>query len=452
MSSNGGLAQPGSPRRGRAGLFASHPATTAPSEEDAGGLTRDRALILLAHLTLSVGHIFAVHQSSSGDADAKGGASGARGYKYSPATVVFLVRGPRPSPRSPRVPCRPVSRDKRERSPPRPARLTTPPPTQAELFKLIFSVATFARVVERRHEGDPAWTSHLLAEVREAFADHRHLRFAIPALIYLVENHVRFVVLKELASPITWVVFSHVEIPIVAVLSFLILRRPITRVQWIAVALLLDGVMAAEIALCHANGGDDADCDSADAYPLFALALVLFGATLAALAGIAVEYTYKGDFQTSIHLQNAQLYAFGVVANGLVAAYGYGGDGLSLRGFDAGTWWVVVTLAAFGIVSSLIMKHLSNIAKVFNSAAGMVVVTTASWAFLGTAVTLPFFLAASVVVWSLLLFYSGGDGKTPARVLGPGVKQTASIAMTPVRNAREWDERGNASEDAKQLL
>jgi len=262
---------------------------------------------------------------------------------------------------------------------------------------------------------------------------------------------VRFVVLKELASPITWVVFSHVEIPIVAVLSFLILRRPLTRVQCIAIALLLDGVMAAEIALCHANGGDDADCDSTDAYPLFALALVLFGAILAALAGIAVEYTYKGDFQTSIHLQNAQLYAFGVAANGLVAAYGYGGDGLSLRGFDAATWWVVLTLAAFGIVSSLIMKHLSNIAKVFNSAAGMVVVTTASWAFLGTSVTLPFFLAASVVVLSLFLFYSSGDGKAAARVLGPGAKQT-SIAMTPSRNARGWDERGNASEDEKQLL
>lgn len=135
MSSNGGSAQPGSPRRGRLGLFASHPAPTAPSEEDSGGLTRDRALILLAHLTLSVGHIFAVHQSSSGDADAKGCASGGRGYKYSPATVVFLVRGLRPSPRSPRIPCRPVSSYAKPtnrpfaRPPSRPARLTrlTPP-------------------------------------------------------------------------------------------------------------------------------------------------------------------------------------------------------------------------------------------------------------------------------------------------------------------------------------
>ena len=120
MSSNGGLAQPGSPRRGRAGLFASQPATTAPSEEDAGGLTRDRALILLAHLTLSVGHIFAVHQSSSGDADAKGGASGARGYKYSPATVVFLVRGPRLFPDPPRpVPTRLSRQTRAQPTPPR---------------------------------------------------------------------------------------------------------------------------------------------------------------------------------------------------------------------------------------------------------------------------------------------------------------------------------------------
>lgn len=130
MSSDGGLAQPGSPRRGRAGLFASHPATTAPSEEDAGGVTRDRALILLAHLTLSVGHIFAVHQSSSGDAGAKGGASGARGYKYSPATVVFLVRGPRPSPLTPPRPV-PTRLSRQTRAQPTPPRATHHAPSDA---------------------------------------------------------------------------------------------------------------------------------------------------------------------------------------------------------------------------------------------------------------------------------------------------------------------------------
>jgi drug/metabolite transporter (DMT)-like permease len=60
--------------------------------------------------------------------------------------------------------------------------------------------------------------------------------------------------IKALASPVTWVVFSHVEIPIVAVMSYTFLSRPLTRTQWIATALLLDGVMASEISLCHAVG------------------------------------------------------------------------------------------------------------------------------------------------------------------------------------------------------
>jgi len=288
------------------------------------------------------------------------------------------------------------------------------------------------------------------AELEDATAERRYLRFAVPALIYLIENHLRFVVLSRLASPITWVVFSHVEIPIVAGLSFYLLRRKLRRNQWIAVFLLLDGVMAAEIALCHAKGDGDPShpsCDSFSAYPVVALSLVLLGAMLAALAGIAVEFVYKEHFATSIHLQNAQLYAFGALANGAIVMLsssgtasvvdgggeGEGDDGFSavprssFRGFGTpSTWFVTLTLAAFGIASSLIMKHLSNIAKVFNSAAGMVVVTIASMAFLGTKVTLPFFLAAAVIVASLVSFYGGGESGGSSRdadrahVLGPG--------------------------------
>jgi len=156
---------------------------------------------------------------------------------------------------------------------------------------------------------------------------------------------------------------------------------------------------------------------------------------------------YKEHFATSIHLQNAQLYAFGALANGAIVMLsssgtasvvdgggeGEGDDGFSavprssFRGFGTpSTWFVTLTLAAFGIASSLIMKHLSNIAKVFNSAAGMVVVTIASMAFLGTKVTLPFFLAAAVIVASLVSFYGGGESGGSSRdadrahVLGPG--------------------------------
>ena len=379
---------------------------SAPSEED-GGLTQQRLLILGSHLFLSLAHVFAVHQSAMDSATGEGRDENAtRTYAYSPAMVVFL----------------------------------------AEFIKLAFSVSAYVHTHARDTPGN-VW-GVIRAELEDAAAERRYLRFAVPALIYLIENHLRFVVLSRLASPITWVVFSHVEIPIVAALSFYLLRRKLRRNQWIAVFLLLDGVMAAEIALCHAKGDGDPShpsCDSFAAYPVVALSLVLLGATLAALAGIAVEFVYKEHFATSIHLQNAQLYAFGALANGAIVMFsssgtasvedggeGEGDDGFSpprssFRGFGApSTWFVTLTLAAFGIVSSLIMKHPSNIAKVFHLAAGMVVVTIMSMAFLGTKVTLPFFLAAAVIVASLVSFYGGGESGGSSRdadrahVLGPG--------------------------------
>jgi drug/metabolite transporter (DMT)-like permease len=399
---------------------------SAPSEED-GGLTQQRLLILGSHLFLSLAHVFAVHQSAMESAGAEGRDENAtRTYAYNPAMVVFL----------------------------------------AEFIKLVFSVSAYVHMHLKDSPQGNVWVI-IRNELEDAFAERRYARFAVPALIYLIENHLRFIVLSRLASPITWVVFSHVEIPIVAALSFYFLRRRIKKHQWIAVFLLLDGVMAAEIALCHAKGDDDPthpSCDSFAAYPVVALSLVLFGATLAAAAGIAVEFVYKEHFATSIHLQNAQLYAFGALANGAVVLFSssnggvdggrddkvLGEDGESFaateksdandsafRGFGLfSTWLVVLTLAAFGVVSSLIMKHLSNIAKVFNSAAGMVVVTVVSMVFLGTKVTLPFFLAAATIVASLVSFYGenhgegGSRGESANRVLGPGSGHVSNGAVS----------------------
>lgn len=127
-------------------------------------------------------------------------------------------------------------------------------------------------VVEVWRDGTFDWHVRLKSEVSDALSGWRAFRFAIPAIVYLVENHLRFLVLKALDSPVTWVVFSHVEIPIVALMSYACLSRPLTRSQWIAIVLLLDGVMASEIALCHSR--ENRSCDAMADYPLAALGRV----------------------------------------------------------------------------------------------------------------------------------------------------------------------------------
>ena len=284
-----------------------------------------------------------------------------------------------------------------------------PSSSQAEVLKLLFSASVFAHAARAKAErSHRSWRDAILDDLREAFREHRYARFAIPALIYLVENHLRFVVLRRLASPITWVVFSHVEIPIVAVLSYAILRRPLGRVQWIAIAMLLDGVMSAELG-CAASRSQRKpparsrrkNCGAFDAYPIAALSLVLLGAPCGARGdqrGVRTR-AISGRASTSRTRSctpSARRRTFGISRGG---ANGESARRTGrrrrrdrrrvvsrLRPRD-----VVGRAHARGvrIVSSLIMKHLSNIAKVFNSAAGMVLVTTLSWAFLGTRVNLP---------------------------------------------------------------
>ena len=87
------------------GTVAMSASTSVATSEEDGGFTGQRLAMLAAHLFFSVAHIFAVHQSAEPhDDEAKAAAQAAslagdnspeakgRGYRYSPAMVVLLVR------------------------------------------------------------------------------------------------------------------------------------------------------------------------------------------------------------------------------------------------------------------------------------------------------------------------------------------------------------------------
>lgn len=80
---------------------------------------------------------------------------------------------------------------------------------------------------------------------------------------------------QDLHNPVTWVVWSHFEIPVVALLSRFVLGRGISPLQWVAIVLLLDGVLSSQIAACeaqartqYASGGGERDRECAASAPL----------------------------------------------------------------------------------------------------------------------------------------------------------------------------------------
>mmetsp|Transcript_22557 Transcript_22557/g.49416 ORF Transcript_22557/g.49416 Transcript_22557/m.49416 type:complete len:408 (-) Transcript_22557:318-1541(-) len=301
----------------------------------------------------------------------------------------------------------------------------------AEILKLVLSILGFAWVGTRTTESLQTAKNQLHA----ALTPKRFLRFGLPALVYTIENHIRFAVLKELASPVTWVVFSHTEIPIVALMTVFCLNRRLTRAQWISVILLVDGVMASQVAICESRLG--VKCEHLSDFPLAALCMVLLSALMAATAGTAVEYLFKEEYSTSIHLQNAQLYIWGIFSNLTVLMVQEQESiqrGTLWDGIDLKVIMILVTMALQGLCVAAVVKHMSNVAKVYASACGLFVAAIMSAIMSDFDVTLPFALAAVVVCCALYLYHMDKGDQLPAGTMSRVGRERlvgSAVAVSP---------------------
>jgi hypothetical protein len=167
--------------------------------------------------------------------------------------------------------------------------------------------------------------------------------------------------------------------------------------------------MASQVSICESQLGTR--CEHLRDFPMAALCMVLLSATMAATAGTVCEWLFKETYATSIHLQNAQLYVWGCLANTAVFLVT---DRERLRsntvwhGFDGKVVTILVTLALQGLCVAAVVKHMSNVAKVFASAVGLFVAAIMSAVMDSFDITLPFALATVVVVRSLGLGITGG--------------------------------------------
>ncbi|XP_046328936.2 probable UDP-sugar transporter protein SLC35A4 isoform X3 [Haliotis rufescens] len=133
---------------------------------------------------------------------------------------------------------------------------------------------------------------------------------------------------------------------------------------------------------------------------------------ISGLAGVYTEYILKKQYETSLHVQNTLLYTFGIVLNGGVwavqeAVSGKEGERrLNLfEGFTFKTWAIVVSLAFNGLIMSAIMKHGSNITRLFIISCAMLVTTLLSVAIFQLALNMYYILAFILVVVALYMYH-----------------------------------------------
>jgi len=240
-----------------------------------------------------------------------------------------------------------------------------------EFLKLGFAFALNAW--ERRSQGKRGWFSMADVDTRVA------VLYAVPSILYAIQNNLVFFALLYLAPP-TFELFANLKIVTTALASWLVLKKRLNAIQWVAVVLLFLGTILGQL---PKEGAVQATNDDPGlSAEMFGFMLCLLYAGLSALAGIFTEKLLKESKQPT-HLQNMEIYMWSVLVNVWYAWH----NGKSVftsslfDGYDFMTWLVVINGALMGQCVSFVMKYADNVVKVFAAALAMFMSTILSILF-----------------------------------------------------------------------
>ncbi|NXD27688.1 S35A4 protein, partial [Spelaeornis formosus] len=223
--------------------------------------------------------------------------------------------------------------------------------------------------------------------------------FALSALLYAANNNL-VVHMQLFMDPSTFQVLSNLKIGSTALLYSLLLRRRLGRRRWLALLLLLAAGVAYSCGGLRAPG--TAGGTRLHVTPVGLLLLGVY-CLISGLSAVYTEAILKSQ-PLPLSLQNIYLYFFGVLLNAMGSVWS-GPEGGFLEGFSPWVLLVVLSQALNGLIMSVVMKHSSNITRLFIISCSILVNALLSVALFTLQLTLLFFVAVACIGLAVHLYY-----------------------------------------------
>jgi len=309
--------------------------------------------------------------------------------------------------------------------------LTTTAVVLGEVFKMIISGALVLK-----QEGT----------LLKMFADpHEVAKSSVPALLYLVQNNLQYVAISNL-QPATYQVTYQLKILSTAMLSVIVLKKKLSRDQWIALFILTMGVITVQysehFASTSAAGKVTETLDLTLGVTCTLIATVSSG-----LAGVYFEYVIKGAAKLSVWERNFQLAGYSVLI-------GLGGLFLrptdyavvSTEGFFHGytnlTYFNVFIQSCGGIIIAFVIKHADNILKNFATAFSLVLSCLFSFLLFSMSLSGLFMLGVALVLFATSLYSQGTAAFMNAFQMLTGVSyENEQVKQLTGQDAKVCDEK-----------
>ena len=281
----------------------------------------------------------------------------------------------------------------------------------SEVFKLIACVVFLAATATRRRTNYPHHSPLARAQtaIREYIQTGDMLKLSVPSLCYLIQNNLRFVAIAHL-SAVMFQLIDRFKLLFAAVFGVCMLGRRLRSHQWLALAIVMVGVLLAsdhtesDLRFSSGRGGDHAVISSWDAVGLLAALAVCL---LSSFSSVYLEQILKSD-STPLAVRNVQLCLYTIPLQLMsIAARGelrFLGGALCLS-----SWVIVVELALTGILVSVIMRFADNNLKNLSQSLGMILVAAAAFPLFGFEPTIQSTTGATMVIGATYMYVSAGE-------------------------------------------
>ena len=224
------------------------------------------------------------------------------------------------------------------------------------------------------------------------FECKRVWKFGAPSLLYCLLN-ISVTYAYSILSAHYIVTVANLKLVWAMCFTQKYLHRTFTKRQWIAAAVIILGLIIIS----------SKPVDGSSREILAAILFGVFSSVVSSAAGTVCEYLYISDPNTSIHVQNVKMYAFGTLFN--FSAF-------LIKGHWPKEWhWITTVLVIYfalaGILISFVMKHLGNVARNLIGAVTMICVTLCSHYLLGNEITIQFVIGGCIVCGGTALYNFG---------------------------------------------
>ncbi len=140
--------------------------------------------------------------------------------------------------------------------------------------------------------------------------------------------------------------------------------------------------------------------------------MIVIYCILSGLAGVYNEWILKKHYTESLHLQNVFLYSYGTILNLIPTLSSSMLTSQTtqflnpFRGFTFYTWLIVITQVLNGLFMSVVIKHSSNIIRLFVISFSLIVTALLSFFIFHISFNIYFFISFVTMTCALSLYYS----------------------------------------------